>query len=285
LLEGHPSITLELASQGRGAGGGASIEDVVRAEVDVLFSCLPSGLLGNHLPEIGAGLVIDVAGDHRSSPEWVYGLTEFVRSDLPVARVANPGCYPTAALLVLLPFAAAGLIAGPVTIDGLSGASGAGRSADETLLLAALHGNARAYGPNPHRHVAEMERGLADLASADLTVSFTPHLLPIARGLLVTAHAPLTGELDDAGALAVLHDRYRGEPFVRVAESWPETKAVAGTNNAHLSARIDARANMLVCSSAIDNLGKGAAGQAVQNANLCLGLEETAGLEAIAVWP
>jgi N-acetyl-gamma-glutamyl-phosphate reductase len=217
---------------------------------------------------------------------WAYGLTELNRAALKgSSRVANPGCYPTAALLALVPFARLGLIEGLVVIDAISGVSGAGRNPEPRLLAAEMDGNATAYGTTQHRHVPEMERGLAAFGGLNASVSFTPHLVPIARGLLVTARAPLTTRATDADALSVLADAYREERFVDVAEAWPQTKHVHGSNRALVSARVDASCDLLVCSAAIDNLGKGAAGQAVQNANLILRVDENTGLDATGVWP
>jgi N-acetyl-gamma-glutamyl-phosphate reductase len=133
--------------------------------------------------------------------------------------------------------------------------------------------------------VPEIERGLTAFGGTNHVVSFTPHLVPMSRGLLVTARAPLTRELTDDDALGILGDRYSDEPFVSVTQGWPTTKAVAGSNHAHVSARVDERAGFLIASAAIDNLGKGAAGQALQNANVALGLDEATGLEALGVWP
>lgn len=231
--------------------------------------------------------VIDLSDDFRADAEWTYGLTEFSRTAVAAStRVANPGCYPTAALLCLVPFARAGLLADDVVvIDALSGVSGAGRRAEDRLLFSGLHGNALAYGTTQHRHIPEIERGLQSYGGRALSVSFTPHLVPMARGLLVTARATLATDLDDGGALDVLRGAYEHERFVHATAEWPQTKAVAGSNHAHVSARVDARNALLVASCAIDNLGKGAAGQAVQNANVLLGLDEATGLQGAGVWP
>jgi N-acetyl-gamma-glutamyl-phosphate reductase len=264
---------------------GASGE-VAAVEADVCFSCLPSGELAPLLEDLRAEVVVDFSDEHRADPGWVYGLPELNRAALPGAtRIANPGCYPTATLLCLVPFAAAGVIAGPIVVDALSGSSGAGRTSAPHLMLAELAGNATAYGSTEHRHVPEMERGMRAFAGLDATVSFTPHLIPTARGLLVTARAPLAVELDDGGARAILHDAYDAEPFVDVLDGWPGTKALSGSNSAHVSARVDARSGYLVASAAIDNLGKGAAGQAIQNVNAVLGIDETTGISALGVWP
>ncbi|HEV2756336.1 MAG TPA: N-acetyl-gamma-glutamyl-phosphate reductase [Actinomycetota bacterium] len=299
LLARHPAITVTAVAAG--ANAGRPLGDALphlRHELDLelttvaeaaasaqlCFSCLPHGALPDHLGEVAAEIVVDLGDDFRSHPGWTYGLPELARPGHAGTRIANPGCYPTAALLCLVPFARAGWITGPVVVDALSGVSGAGRAAEDRLLFANVDGGASAYGTVAHRHVGEIERGLAGFGGMEATVSFTPHLVPMPRGLLVTARAPLCSE--PAGdPLDVLHDAYADEPFVHVTPEWPSTKAVAGTNHALVSARVDARAGYLVCSAAIDNLGKGAAGQAVQNANAALGLPETTGLEGIAVWP
>lgn len=301
LLARHPAIEVAAVSAASRAGAAAAevlphlhglidlelgpLDEIASVEADVCISCLPHGAFPEQLPRVRAGVIVDLGDDFRADDAWVYGLPELGRVPAPT-RIANPGCYPTAALLCLAPFVRAGLTEGPVVIDAISGVSGAGRAPKDTLLFANLEGGVSAYGTTDHKHVAEIERGLARQAGEDVLVSFTPHLAPMSRGLLVTARVALADEaLDDAGALEVLRAAYSDEPFVHVLDSWPATKAVAGTNNAHVSARVDARAGYLVCSAAIDNLGKGAAGQAVQNVNLALGIEETTGLEAIAVWP
>ena len=264
-------------------GALGSIGEVASTPADVLFSCLPSG----SFPDVHeARVAIDLSDEHRASPDWTYGLTEHGRDAIRAAtRVANPGCYPTATLLCLVPFAAAGVIEGPVVVDALSGTSGAGRSKEDHLLHAAVDGNVTAYGSVTHRHVPEMERGLAAFGDLDVTVSFTPHLVPMSRGVLVTARAPLTATLSDRDALEVLNSAYEGEEFVTPTDGWPATKAVSGSNHALVSARVDERSGFLVASAAVDNLGKGAAGQAIQNANLMLGLDENAGLSGAGMWP
>ena len=229
-------------------------------------------------------MIVDLGEDFRADDDWVYGLPELGRHP-GAKRVANPGCYPTASLLCLAPFVEAGVVGGPIVIDAISGVSGAGRALKDHLLFSNLDGGVTAYGTTDHRHVPEIERNLARIADQEVLVSFTPHLAPMPRGLLVTARGPLVGDLTDADASEILRDAYAGEPFIEVFEGWPATKAVSGTNRAHLAARVDTRTGYLVCSSAIDNLGKGAAGQAIQNVNLSLGIEETTGLEAAAVWP
>ena len=302
LLVGHPELDpVALGSQSR---AGAHVGDVLphlvgtldltmttldaaaQEATDVCFSCLPLGALASIEDSIAAACIVDLSGDHRADPRWVYGLSEHARDKIAGSRrIANPGCYPTAALLAVVPLAAESLITGPVIVDALSGTSGAGRSAGEELSFAAMHGGARAYAEIPHRHVAEMERGIENLAGAAAPVSFTPHLVPMARGVLVTVRATLTKDLTDADLEEVMDDAYANEPFVTALDGWPDTKAVAGSNRALVHARVDAGVGMVVASCAIDNLGKGAAGQAIQNANLALGIEETAGLSSLGVWP
>jgi N-acetyl-gamma-glutamyl-phosphate reductase len=261
-------------------------EEAVAVPADVCFSCLPGGHLAKHLDDLEAAVVVDLADDFRGEAEWTYGLTEFTRREVAgTKRIANPGCYPTATLLALLPFARAGLVEGPVVVDAISGTSGAGRKPAEHLSLAHTGASVTAYGTVFHRHVPEIERGLKRLGGLDAPVSFTPHLAPTSRGLLATVRARLVGSLTDSEANEVLHDAYDDETFVEVREDWPSTKATTGSNGAHIGARVDKRTGWLVCSAAIDNLGKGAAGQALQNANLALGLPEGQGLEATGVWP
>lgn len=299
LLARHPALTVVAASGGTTAGhvvaevhphlaGLVDLRFVAPEEVepaDVCFSCLPHGVLPEKADAIEARLLVDLADDFRGDPAWLYGLPELDRRGYAhVTRISNPGCYPTATLLALVPFARAGLIEGPLVVDAMSGVSGAGRAARDGLLFAGLDGSVAAYGTVEHRHVPEIERGLQRYGGLDAAVSFTPHLVPMARGLLVTARARWKpGAATDP--LEVLRDAYAGESFVEVTEQWPSTKPVVGTNNVHVSARLDERTGFVICSAAIDNLGKGAAGQAVQNANLALGLDERFGLEAVATWP
>lgn len=300
LVAAHPALALMGVAAGTSAGehlasvhphlAGVvdlpleSVHDL--GEADVCFSCLPHGVLPEHLEELDCSLLVDLAEDFRADANWTYGLPELARPTLRGAtRVANPGCYPTATLLALVPFARTGWLSGSVIVDALSGVSGAGRAPRDGLLFATLDGSASAYGSVEHRHIAEIERGLTRHGDTEATVSFTPHLVPMARGLLVTARFEVPRSASDEQALEVLHEAYDDEFFVHVQPEWPSTKAVAGTNRALVSARVDQRAGYVISSCAIDNLGKGAAGQALQNANIALGLEETTGLEGVAAWP
>lgn len=302
LLAGHPALSLVAAGASGRAGSTigevhphlagandatlAPMEEAAGVGSDVCISCLPSGVLAGLLTGVAASRVIDLSDDFRADPAWTYGLTEYARPAVArAAYVANPGCYPTATLLALVPFAKLGLIEGPVIVDAMSGVSGAGRIVDDTYLFTSRHDTVAAYGTTEHRHVPEIERGLSAFGNLDVPVSFTPHLVPMARGLLVTCRARVAKQLDDREAVEVLRQAYQDEYFVDVIDAWPTTKDVTGTNRAKVSARVDSRNDWLVASAAIDNLGKGAAGQAIQNINCALGFDETAGLEHLAVSP
>jgi len=212
--------------------------------------------------------------------EFVYGLPELFRADLPGARmVAVPGCYPTAAALALGPLARAGLLEGGVIVDAASGVSGAGRAASERLQFSAVDEDFRAYGLLTHRHTPEMEQVLGR------PVLFTPHLVPMTRGLLATCYARPARRVRSADAMAVLGEAYADERFVVVTQEPPSTKWTSGSNTAQVSVCVDDRTGWLVAMCALDNLVKGAAGQAVQCANLVLGLDEGAGLPLAAVYP
>jgi N-acetyl-gamma-glutamyl-phosphate reductase len=215
-----------------------------------------------------------------------YGLTEFARQAVHESRlVANPGCYPTATVLALRPLA--GLIEPDgIVVSAMSGTSGAGRSSSEHLQASIVHGDIVAYGAPSHRHTAEIETHAAD-GGLGAPIVFTPHLAPMSRGLLATCSAVLRSGVDQHDIDDALASAYDGEAFVHVLGpgSFPRTKAVHGSNACQLSAVVDERTGRVLVTSAIDNLGKGAAGQAVQNANLMCGLDETLGLTAIGVYP
>lgn len=218
-----------------------------------------------------------------------YGLCELFRDEVTGARlVANPGCYPTAALLALAPLG--GLVdPGNVVVTGLSGTSGAGRKLVDELQASHAMGNAAAYGAPGHRHTPEIERGWARAAGLDDEpgVSFTPHLVPMPRGELCTVTAALSADTETDAVRTAYLRRYEAEPFVTVLPPgrWPATAHVAGANTAHVGVAVDERLRRVTASCAIDNLVKGAAGQAVQNANRLVGLPETEGLPTIGVYP
>ena len=254
---------------------------------DTLVACLPHGAwreISAKRPALanGPARVVDLSSDFRSDDGYAYGLPEAFRSALAGAtRVANPGCYPTAATLALLPAAAAGWIAGPAMIHALSGVSGAGRAPALRTSFVELDGGASIYRAGvEHPHVGEMERNLARLAGGTVAVGFTPQLAPMARGILLTANAPLARAITPEEAQAAYRKRYAGEPFVRVlaAGEWPETRAVRGSNRCDVAVTTLHGGRTLLATAALDNLVKGAAGQAIQNLNLMLGRPETEGL-------
>ena len=224
-------------------------------------------------------------GEPHQTPEllghFAYGLPELFRGELSdVTAVAVPGCYPTAAALAIAPLVRTGLIQPEgVIVDAASGVSGAGRPPKAHTTFCAVDEDFTAYGLLDHRHTPEIEQ------AAGASVLFTPHLAPMNRGILATCYAKPAAETSTDGLLAALDEFYTDEPFIVVSERSPSTKATLGSNAAHLTVRYDARTNTVVVLCAIDNLVKGAAGQAIQCANLISGLNETAGLTAVGVYP
>ena len=279
----------------------ASIEkfDGALDDIDLVFAALPHGhsqklaatIFGRGIPfvDLGADFRLEDAatyegwyGHAHEAPDllasFAYGIPELNRDAIRASKaVAAAGCYATAAILALKPLVDAGLI-DPATIivDAASGVSGAGREAKEATGFSTVDGSFSAYGLLNHRHTAEMEMALKG------TVLFTPHLVPMTRGILATCYAVAKAPCDP---LQVLRAAYAEEPFVHVTTEPPATKWVSGSNGAQVTARYDERTGRIVALSAIDNLGKGAAGQMIQCANLMLGLEETAGLTNIGVYP
>ena len=301
-----------------GSAGAAGLADRVfeghsalkGADCELVFLALPSGASAPVAADLPDDLaVVDLGADFRLTDpaawgrhyggahagRWVTGLPELpgVRPLIKEARkVAAPGCYSTAAILALAPLAAAGLIdTGDVVVVAASGTSGAGRSLKVDLLGSEVMGSVSAYQvAGAHRHTPEIEQALGELpgVTGPVRVSFTPLLVPMPRGILATCTAPLRSAAVGTGALReALAGHYATEPFACVlAEGrWPATAGVAGSNGVHLQVAADHRAGRAVVVAAIDNLGKGAAGQAIQNANLMLGLPETAGLNSIGVAP
>lgn len=322
LLEGHPAVGAAVVAAHSQAGrpvaelfpnlAGARVFDAVDldalGELDLVVLATPHGPALELAPALAAGgtPVVDLSAAFRLTPQdfatWygqahpapahapaTYGLPEHFRASIPGSTlVANPGCYPTATQLALRPLARL-LEPGTVVVDAMSGTSGAGRGTRQHLHFAHVDGSVAAYGAPGHRHTGEIEHWLgAGPGGVDLgPVQFTPHLLPVARGLLATCTARLRAEVDDSDVADALRDAYHDEPFVHVlaAGTWPQTKAVAASNGCQLSAVVDPRTRRVVVSSAIDNLGKGAAGQALQNINILLGIEETTGLTAVGSYP
>ncbi|MGE5227420.1 MAG: N-acetyl-gamma-glutamyl-phosphate reductase [Planctomycetaceae bacterium] len=294
------------------AGGLALQEmtaDAILAEAEVVFSALPHGASAELAPPLlEAGLtVVDLAGDFRlpadAYPEWygfehpapawldkaVYGLPEVFGDLLPGARlIANPGCYPTPVILGVAPLLAAGLLTpGPIRVDGKTGLSGAGKAAVEASLFTATEESVRAYRVPGHQHTPEMERGIELATGAAPSVLFVPHLVPTVRGVVTTVYADAAPGATTASLTACLAAAYAGRPFVRVlpAGAMVDSKRVRGTNVCELQAVVDERTGTAVVVGAVDNLIKGAAGQAIQNANLALGFPEETALPTLAVYP
>ena len=284
ILVGHPQIrpaVLQARSEGFEPIGASGLEGC-----DVVFLALPHGesrVLGEELLERGTQ-VVDLGSDFRVGG-WTYGLPELRRDEVRAARaVANPGCYATAAILGLAPLASAGMIDGPVHLDGKSGVTGAGRTPSEKTHLPEIHGGVTPYAVTGHRHLAEIEQELTRLAGAERLATFVPHLLPTSRGLLVTAHVRLVERLEQADLDDLYATRYADEPFVWLG-GHPAPQRLAGSNVCWIGAWADERTGTVLVESALDNLVKGAAGQAVQNANVMLGVEEAAGLATQGLWP
>ncbi len=319
LALGHPHIEVAALAAGARAGAamvsvwphfaGYPLPPIMAADaidwsrIDVVFGCLPHGASATLLAGIEGPSIIDLSADFRlrsaaTYAEWyglphpapellsqaVYGLTEYARAALPGARlVACPGCYPTAALLALLPVVHL-IDVSRITINAISGISGAGRAAKEANLFAELGESAAAYSVGNHRHMPEIEQELSAAAGTSATVAFTPHLVPMARGELLT----ITVEGAPAPELrAALAARYETEPFVHLLPEGtaPSTRMVRGSNHAVLNVFADRVPGRAIIIAAIDNLVKGSSGQAIQNMNLMFGLPETTGLLAAPLFP
>lgn len=321
LLASHPEFELAVATAHSQAGGlvgehtpslRAAYPGLVYAEttpdaldgLDLVFCALPHGESQSLVPSLRSrvGCIVDLAADfrlrdHEAYPRWygaehraaalldeaVYGLPELFRDDLAGARlVAAAGCYPTAAALALSPLVRGGLVErSGIIVDAASGVSGAGRGVKESLHFGTVDEDFVAYGLLNHRHTPEMEQALG------AQVLFTPHLAPMVRGILATCYARPAGsrQLATEDVMGALHDAYDAEPFVAVCTEPPSTKATAGSNVAYVTARVDDRTGWVVVLCALDNLVKGASGQAVQCANVCLGLAEPSGLPLVGLYP
>ena len=318
ILGSHPQFAVEVIAGGATAGLPldevfphlGSDRELVASEAgafegcDLVFLATPHELSLELAPAlVGAGAkVVDLSGAFRLSSEefeqWygmahpapalapaAYGLPELFGDDIPGADlVANPGCYPTAALLALAPLRDL-VAADSVHVAGLSGTSGAGKGLRDELHFTHAAANVAAYGAPKHRHTPEIEQAWGRLTGNPAPVTFTPHLVPMPRGLLCTVTARLRPEVEAGEVRAAFDKAYAGAPFVRMADGWPSTTHVKGSNAAVVGAATDPRTNRVTASCAIDNLGKGAAGQAVQNANLLFGLAETTGLSAVGLYP
>uniref|UniRef100_UPI00403F984E N-acetyl-gamma-glutamyl-phosphate reductase n=1 Tax=Paenibacillus sp. FSL K6-1096 TaxID=2921460 RepID=UPI00403F984E len=327
LLQGHPDIEITSVISSSSAGAPIEegfphltgiverkLDGVDAAEIagraDVVFTATPSGVSGKLVPQLlEAGLkVVDLSGDfrlnngaeyeqwykHPAPPEAyleqaVYGLCEvYGEQAAGVDFISNPGCYPTATLLGLVPALAAGWIKpDSIIIDAKSGVSGAGRGTSLMVHFAEINENLKAYKINKHQHIPEIEQVLSDIAKEKVTVTFTTHLVPMTRGIMSTMYASLTGEHSEQELVDLYRNYYEGRPFVRVREPGivPATKEVSGSNYCDIGFATDARTGRVTIVSVIDNVVKGAAGQAIQNLNLMMGWEETRGLGYTPVYP
>ena len=326
LLLGHPEVSVSCLASHSQAGAapedvhpqlsGLGLPRLVAPEPDALAAAADLALLS--LPsrqalELAPALlrrgvrVIDFGADfrlrdaaayarHYGGPhtaaealeEAVYGLPELHRGEIAGARlVANPGCYPTAAVLALAPALEAGaVLPGDIVVDAKSGRSGAGRQPTADGHLPEASENVAAYNvAGAHRHTPEMEQELALAAGAPVSLTFSPHHVPMSRGLLATCYARLARPLSGAAAEELYRERYRGEPLVSVLSGLPATKPLRGSGAAHVAVRVDPRTERLVAVAAIDNLGKGAAAQALQNLNLMVGLPEALGVPRVGLMP
>ncbi|MBQ2986180.1 MAG: N-acetyl-gamma-glutamyl-phosphate reductase [Tyzzerella sp.] len=284
--------------------------EALAEQVDVIFTATPQGFLASLLNEdiLSKVKIVDLSADYRikdvatyeawykiqhKSPQFieeaVYGLCEVNREDVKKARlVANPGCYTTCSILTIYPLAKEGLIdMSSIIIDAKSGTSGAGRGAKVDNLYCEVNENIKAYGVASHRHTPEIEEQLGYASGENVVLNFTPHLVPMNRGILATAYANLKPSVTEDMVRAAYDEYYKEEKFVRVLDKGlcPQTKWVEGSNYVDVNFVIDNRTNRVIMMGAIDNLVKGAAGQAVQNMNLMFGLPETEGLNLVPMFP
>ncbi len=275
---------------------------------DVVFLALPAGKSMTLVPAlVPSARVVDLGPDFRlkdpqvfgqwyrishACPELLataaYGLTEFHRAEIRRAKITgNPGCYPTAALLAMLPLLQSGKVSTMgIVVDAKSGVSGAGRSVSLGTHFAEVNENVKPYNVAEHRHTPEIEQELATALGREVPVTFTPHLIPMTRGILATTYLPLAASLTTDEATAILQEAYAGEPFVRVlTDGLPQTKATYGSNFCDVAVRVDRRNKMVIAMAALDNLVKGASGQAIQNMNVMLGFPDELGLRVPALYP
>jgi N-acetyl-gamma-glutamyl-phosphate reductase len=324
LVLGHPEVELAFLGGRESAGrnldevhlhlsgstaAGLRIRPVEEArDLDLALLALPHGQSSRIAPALleASVRVIDLAGDFRlpaaAYPEWygfdhpasawsekaVYGLPERFRDRLRGAHlVANPGCFPTPVVLGLAPLLERGLLEGPVVVDGKTGLSGAGRTGGEASSHVATEESIRPYRFPSHQHTPEMEHALALATGMDVRVTFAPHLIPAVRGVLTTCYGKATGGATTDALVSALADAYEDEPFVRVLPpgAMADTKRVRGSNVVELQASVDRRSGTAAVVGALDNLVKGAAGQAIQNLNLMAGFHEATALPSMGVYP
>jgi N-acetyl-gamma-glutamyl-phosphate reductase len=306
LVAGHPSFELVYAA-GEGSAGSrladrfpgapAKLADLViekwdpaaMPKLDVLFASLPTGTSAEALSRVPKGVkVVDIGGDHRWVDGWAYGLADVWPAQIEgKSRVANPGCFPAATLTALAPLLANQLIEpGNIIVDVKTGISGTGRGGGENKFgYAEVNEDLAPYGLLKHVHMPEIATTIERLSGGGSSAGlvFTPHLVPMTRGILATVYC--RGRATTGQCLDAARRFYDGRAFVRVTDKPPHTKWATGSNLAFVSYAADPERNLVIAMGVVDNLGKGAAGQAVQNANLICGLPETAGLEGAPVWP
>ena len=325
LLVGHPEVEIvHLTAESKAGeamadlypnlrGFTSSITEAADAaqiakDSDMVFLALPTGKAMQLAPAIVPhARLIDLGADFRfkdpqvyeqwyksphASPELLadaaYGLTEFKRGEVRRAQiVGNPGCYPTAALLATLPLLQSGKVrTNGVIVDAKSGVSGAGRGLSMGTHFSEVNENVKPYNVAGHRHTPEIEQEMSALLGREMPVTFTPHLVPMTRGILVTAYLSVAGSVTTEEATSILSEAYTGEPFVRVlADVLPQTKATSGSNFCDVAVRVDTHSGTLIAMAALDNLVKGASGQAVQNMNVMMGLPEDLGLWTPGLYP
>jgi N-acetyl-gamma-glutamyl-phosphate reductase len=325
LLAGHPEIEVVHVTADSNAGAAVaslypSLADAYRgveyagyvpvdvAGLDIVFLALPHGESQRIVPELVERVahVVDLGADFRlpapvyeqwygqphTAPQlldqFAFGLPElFADAVAGAPHVAAPGCYPTAAALALAPLVAGGLVEPTgIIVDAMSGVSGRGRGLSAASLYSEANESVAAYNLLTHRHTGEMEWALGAASDTEIQLLFTPHLVPMTRGLLATCHArPSREGLTSASLLECFRSFYPDAPFVSVVDESPVTKATLGSNSAHVTVRFDERTELVLALCALDNLGKGAAGQAIQCANILLGLPEATGLPAVGIMP
>lgn len=325
-LNQHPNVTISALSGDSQAGKSIGevyphlarsglphlqkISDIDFTQLDVVFCCLPHATTQEIIKTLPNSLkIIDLSADFRlrdaeTYAKWygrphqaealqkeaVYGLTEIYREEIKSARlVANPGCYPTGSQLALIPLLEQKLIhAEGIVIDAKSGVTGAGRKVHQPGLFTEVNESFQAYGIGKHRHIPEIEQGLSAAAGTDVSIRFTPHLLPISRGILSTHYVKRSDGIGVADLKSTLRARYEGEPFTHILDenaAAPSTAHVRGTNDCLIGIYEDHLPGHAIIVTAIDNVAKGAASQAVHNMNLMFGFEETTGLQALALFP
>ena len=325
ILSAHPEVDI-VSVTGRSSAGqllshifphldtfDMKISEEIQGDVDVVFSALPHGVSAETLkPFIDLGIkVIDISADFRIKDplvyqEWygqahsavsclaksVYGLPEMNRDEIGNAQlIANPGCYPTGAILALIPAVQSNIIESKIIIDSKSGVSGAGKKLDVNNLYSEVNESIKAYGLDGHRHLPEIKQQIDIISESSNSITFIPHLTPMTRGILSTCYATLNESALDSGrdlkkmVNQVYEDYYSNERFVKILPDPPSTKHTLGSNSCIIYVTVDERTNTFIAISAIDNLIKGAAGQAVQNMNILFGLPEDEGLRNLSIYP